>query len=145
MVDNQFAQHGTYRVFWCGDVLYSELVGTFNVEAMHAYLAEVKTLGSAREARWGRLADMRRWDGMTPEAGKLFEEFAQWVRSTQCKVSVQLLVESFQKSMATNFAKRLQTKHLYRCTEAAEAIKILTNYQLQTAAVAEVIAQSNPT
>lgn len=145
MTDNQFAPHGTFRVFWCDDVLYSELVGTFNIEAMRAYVVEVKVLGGAREARWGRLADMRRWDGMTPEAGQLFEEFADWVKTTQCKVSVQLLVESFQKSMATTFAKRLQTKHLFRCTELAEAIKILADYQLRTTALGAVIAQSNPT
>ena len=144
MVDSRFAPHGQFRVSWCGDVLCSELVGAFNVQAMRAYVAELKALGAARGTRWGRLADMRRWEGMTPEAAKLFEEFAQWIKTTECKVSVQLLPESFQKTIAAHAAQRLQTNHLYQCTDPALALQTLQDYGLAAPALADLLAPRLP-
>lgn len=126
-------------MFWCEDVLFSELVGTFNVQAMGAYVAQLKALGTERSTRWGRLADMRRWEGMTPDAAKLFEEFAQWIKTTECKVSVQLLPTSFQKVIASRIAQQLQTDHLYQCTEPAAALQKLSDYKLQAPSLSALL------
>lgn len=144
MAESRFAPHGQFRVSWCGDVLCSELVGAFNVQAMRAYVAELKAQGAARSTRWGRLADMRQWEGMTPEAGKLFEEFAQWIKTTECKVSVQLLSESFQKTIAAHVAQRLQTNHLYQCTDSNQALRILQDYALDVSDLAQRLAPPQP-
>lgn len=140
MTERPFAPHGQYRVFWCDDVLYSELVGTFNEEAILHYLDEMKTLASGRSTRWGRMADMRQWDGGTPGAAALFKGFAEWIKTTQCKVSVQLLPDSFRLAIAANTAQTLNTNHLYQVTTAQEALQVFANYGIATPHLAAALA-----
>jgi hypothetical protein len=131
MAEQQFAPHGQYRVFWCDDVLYSELIGTFNEEAIIRYLDEMKALVANRSTRWGRMADMRRWDGGTPAAAALFKGFAEWIKTTQCKVSVQLLPDSFRLAIAANTAQTLNTHHLYQVTDPQQALRVLADYGIE--------------
>ncbi|MDT8990641.1 hypothetical protein RQP54_07150 [Curvibacter sp. APW13] len=141
MTDKRFAPHGQFDVLWCGDILCSRLVGTFNVQAMQAYVTELKALGAQRPTRWGRLADMRAWDGMTPEAGELFKEFAEWIKTTGCKVSVQLLPTTFQKHIAALVAQRLNTNHLYQVTTADEVMAVYADYGLEATGLQELLQQ----
>lgn len=137
MADARFAPHGQFSIGWCGDILCSRLVGTFNVQAMRRYVAELKHQGGERSTRWGRLADMRFWEGMTPEAGGLFREFSEWIKTTQCKVSVQLLPPTFQKHMAELAAQRLNANHLYQVTRIEEAVAVFNTYSLDASTLAE--------
>lgn len=144
MAESPFAPHGQYRVFWCGDVLYSELVGTFNEEAIVRYLDEMKPMASDRKTRWGRMADMRRWDGGTPGAAALFKGFADWIKTTQCKVSVQLLPDSFRLAIAAQTAQKLNTNHLYQVTNPQEALQVFADYQIATSALATTLQVPAP-
>ena len=113
-------------------MLYSELIGTFNEEAILRYLNEMKALVGDRTTRWGRMADMRQWDGGTPGAAALFKGFAEWIKTTQCKVSVQLLPDSFRLAIAANTAQKLNASHLYQVTTTQEALQVFANSDLQT-------------
>lgn len=144
MADEQFAPHGQFRVLWCDAVLYSELIGTFNEQAIRRYIDEVKALVEGRTERWGRLADMRQWDGGTPAAAALFKEFADWIRTTQCKVSVQLLPDSFRLAIAAGTAQKLNASHLYQVTNATQALQVFTDYGVHTDGLSELL-QGAPT
>lgn len=132
MPASTFSPHGEYCIYWCGDVLCSELVGTFNEEGTDCYIRDMKQAVANRTTRWGRLADMRRWDGGTPGAQAMFKGFAEWIKTTQCKVSVQLLPDSFRLAIAAHTAQTLNTRHLYQVKDIAQAIQALTRYQLDT-------------
>lgn len=144
MAKARFAPHGQYRVFWCNDVLYSQLVGTFNEESIVRYLDEMKALAAGRSARWGRLADMRHWDGGTPGAAALFKGFADWIKTTQCKVSVQLLPDSFRLAIAANTAHTLNTQHLYQVTAPHEAMKTFADYGIACPSLAATLHSPVP-
>ena len=71
-----FSGHGKYRIHWRGDILHLEFHDSWNVEAVEAFIAEVKAVIAARGDRpWGRLADMRHWKGSTPEATRIYSDF----------------------------------------------------------------------
>jgi hypothetical protein len=135
-----FSPHGQYRIFWCGDVLCAELVGTFNEESIERYIQDMKREVAERTSRWGRLADMRRWDGGTPGAQALFKGFAEWIKTTQCKVSVQLLPDSFRLAIAASTAQTLNTRHLYQVTDPGHAVQVLSDYQLDTQGLLALLA-----
>lgn len=138
-----FSPHGQYRIFWCGDILCTELVGTFNEESIERYIQDMKREVAERTTHWGRLADMRRWDGGTPGAQALFKGFAEWIKTTHCKVSVQLLPDSFRLAIAANSARTLNTRHLYQVTDAGHAVQVLSDYQLDTQDLLGLLASGN--
>lgn len=140
MTHARFAPHGQFDMGWCGDVLYSELHGMFNVQAMQQYITQLQALGAARNTRWGRLAQMQQWEGMTPDAAALFESFTAWIRGTQCKVSVQLLPTSFQKTIAAHAAQRLRADRLHQVTTATDALQVFAHYQLDCSGLAARLA-----
>lgn len=144
MAEGPFAPHGQYSVFWCGDVLYSELIGTFNEEAIVRYLDTMKTLADGRSTRWGRMADMRQWDGGTPGAAALFKDFADWIKTTQCKVSVQLLPDSFRLAIAAQAAQKLNTNHLYQVTNPEQALGVFSEYGLDTPELNALLKSAAP-
>lgn len=139
MTNPRFAPHGQFDIVWCDDVLYSRLTGTFNVQAMRQYIAEIKARGDSRTTRWGRLADMRGWEGMTPEAAALFKEFAEWIKTTRCKVSVQLLPQAFQRNMVALAVQRLNVTHLYQVTTLNEAIAVYSDYRLDSSSLPDLL------
>lgn len=140
MAKSRFAPHGQYRVFWCDDVLYSQLTGAFNEESIVRYVAEMKSLADARSTQWGRMADMRYWDGGTPGAAALFKDFASWIKTTQCKLSVQLLPDSFRLAIAANTAQKLNTRHLYQVTNPQAALKLFSDYSIACPSLLELFS-----
>lgn len=139
-----FSPHGEYRLLWCDSVLYSQLIGTFNEQSIQRYIDEVKSLVSGRNERWGRLADMRRWDGGTPAAAALFKEFAEWITTTQCKVSVQLLPDSFRLAIAASAAQKLNANHLYQVTDPALALQVFADYEVRSAGLTDLLESTAP-
>ena len=79
MPSSAFPPHGKYRLHWRGDILCLEFHATWNLEAVQDFIAAVQhTVAERAPARWGRLADMRRWKGATPEATQAYTEFSSW-------------------------------------------------------------------
>lgn len=115
----------------------------FNEESIERYIQDMKQEVAERSTRWGRLADMRRWDGGTPGAQALFKGFADWIKTTQCKVSVQLLPDSFRLAIAANTAQTLNTRHLYQVTDPGHAVQVLSDYQLDTQGLLALLASGD--
>ena len=126
-----FKPHGDFAFAWHGDVLYSRLVGTFNREAIANYLREMReTVATRPGITWGRIADMRAWDGATPDATDMAEELATWIKQSQCIVSVQVFSERFFQAVAAQAAKRVSPRNLKQVFTMAAAVEIMREYEL---------------
>jgi len=69
-IDGRWPAHGDFDMCWHGNVLRVVFRGVWNREAVALLLASVDQLLSEPGAprRWAALADMREWEGATPEA-----------------------------------------------------------------------------
>ena len=113
MIDSLFKPHGSYTFRWLGDVMVSQWIGTFNNEAMTNYVQEMKRQISDRPTTpWGRIVDLRKWDGMTPDVSEQFNELAIWLRTTSCVLSVQVFSEQFYQTLAAKVANRVAAPNL---------------------------------
>lgn len=123
----RFTPHGQFHVQWFGEVLYSRWVGTFNAEAMDAYVTALKVAVQDDEPeRWGRIVDLRQWEGMTPEAARGFEELAQWLSTTRCLASCQVFSSQFFQQIANKVASALSSSpNLAQVMSMAEAARFI--------------------
>lgn len=66
-------QHGEYHIEWREPILWVRYQGTWNVQAVEALHAEVRSFWTQDpQRRWAMLTDAREWEGGTPEV------FARW-------------------------------------------------------------------
>lgn len=121
-----YRPHGEFTLKWYGEVLYASWHGNFNREAMVAYVREMTTLVEAEPTRrWGRLVDLREWEGITPDAIAEFYRLSQWIKKTQCVTQVQVFSCSFLQRIAAKVADAVTPANLRMVLSMEEAVRIL--------------------
>jgi len=62
--------HGTFEMQQCGEVLLLRFMGSFNLEGARRVTRGLQLFwhGCGAPARWPVLADLREWEGATPDA-----------------------------------------------------------------------------
>ena len=101
MPSTPFPAHGKYRLYWRGDILCLEFHAIWNLEAVQEFIADVqRTVAERAPARWGRLADMRRWKGATPEATEAYTLFSSWYATAGAVAHAQLYPSKLMQRMA---------------------------------------------
>ncbi len=131
MTKSLFIPHGRYRFQWYGEVLYVQWIGTFNFEAMSAYMAEHKRqVETAAPPQWGRIVDLREWEGITPDAVSKFDELAQWLETTRCVASAQVFSDRFYQTIAAKVADSVGPHNLKQVFSMADAVTFLTTHGL---------------
>ncbi|MBK6907870.1 MAG: hypothetical protein IPH08_12695 [Rhodocyclaceae bacterium] len=131
MSKNLFIPHGEFRFEWFGEVLYVKWDGTFNYEAMCAYVAEHKDqVNRANLPRWGRIVDLRKWEGITPDATGLFNELSDWLKTTHCIAQVQVFSDRFFQTIAAKVASNVVPSNLHQVFTIDEAVTVLGGHGL---------------
>lgn len=124
--------HGEFSLVWRGEVLVAQWHGTFNREAMVAYIEQITAMVEAeRPERWGRLVDLRDWDGITPDALAEFYRLSQWIKKTHCVAQVQVFSNRFFQRIAAKVADALAPDNLRMVFSMEEAIAFLTESGLR--------------
>jgi hypothetical protein len=129
-----FPPHGKYRLHWRGDILCLEFHATWNLEAVQDFIAAVQhTVAERAPARWGRLADMRRWKGATPEATQAYTEFSSWYAAAGAVAHAQLYPSKLMQRMADPVNVLVaQSGPVRQCRSFDEALAWLREFDLAT-------------
>ncbi|MDT8989419.1 hypothetical protein RQP54_00925 [Curvibacter sp. APW13] len=97
----QYAAHGAYDFEWKGEVLCIRFFGVFNIEAVEVFCTDLRqTVAQRGLTRWGRLADLRQWQGITPEGKEAYAALSDWYPGAGAVAHVQLYPSAFTQSMA---------------------------------------------
>ena len=131
---NSYPPHGKYRLHWRGDVLHLEFHGTWNLEAVHSFIADVqRAVAVSGKTRWGRLADMRRWKGATPEATQAYTDFSPWYAAAGAVAHAQLYPSKLMQTMAESVNRQVAlTGPVRLCKSLDEALCWLREFGLDT-------------
>ncbi len=134
MPSSAFPPHGKYRLHWRGDILCLEFHATWNLEAVQDFIAAVQhTVAERAPARWGRLADMRRWKGATPEATQAYTEFSSWYAAAGAVAHAQLYPSKLMQRMADPVNVLVaQSGPVRQCRSFDEALAWLREFDLAT-------------
>ena len=129
-----FVPHGFYRMQWRGDVLHIEFHGTWNLEAVDAFIVDVKQAVTQRNiSRWGRIADMRAWKGATPDATQRYALFTPWYATAGAVAHAQLYPSTLMQSVADAINQQVAlTGPVRQCASLDEAIAWLREFGLNT-------------
>ena len=134
MPSTPFPAHGKYRLYWRGDILSLEFHAIWNLEAVQEFIADVqRTVAERAPARWGRLADMRRWKGATPEATEAYTLFSSWYATAGAVAHAQLYPSKLMQRMADPVNDLVaQTGPTRQCRSLDEALAWLREFDLAT-------------
>ena len=134
MPSSAFPPHGKYRLHWRGDILCLEFHATWNLEAVQDFIAAVQhTVAERAPARWGRLADKRRWKGATPEATQAYTEFSSWYAAAGAVAHAQLYPSKLMQRMADPVNVLVaQSGPVRQCRSFDEALAWLREFDLAT-------------
>ena len=134
MPSSAFPPHGKYRLHWRGDILCLEFHAIWNLEAVQDFIAAVQhTVAERAPARWGRLADMRRWKGATPEATQAYTEFSSWYAAAGAVAHAQLYPSKLMQRMADPVNVLVaQSGPVRQCRSFDEALAWLREFDLAT-------------
>jgi hypothetical protein len=93
--------HGQFDAAWHGNVLIATFRGVWNQESVYVLFAEVERRLAEPGApkRWGALADMRDWQGATPEAMDEYEAGQPRLVAAGLTVVARVFVEGFFNKM----------------------------------------------
>lgn len=126
--------HGLFSLSWKGEVLYIEVFGIVNVEAIEAYFLQLKeTVAKKGLERWGRLVDLRQWEGFTPEAKEGYNTIAKWYTSAGAVAHVQIYPSNFFRDLAAGINVSVSnTAPVLQCQTVQEGLDWLGTFGLAT-------------
>lgn len=130
-----YAAHGTHHFEWMGEVLYIRFVGVFNIQAVEVFFADLQRIVSERRlARWGRMADLRQWQGITPDGKEAYAAISDWYPGAGAVAHVQLYPSAFTQSMADTVNRSVaRVGPVMQCASVEEGLAWLQGFGLSTA------------
>ncbi|MCC2615559.1 hypothetical protein LJ739_04825 [Aestuariibacter halophilus] len=73
-----FEQHGSFRL-WChGNVVYAELSGTWNKETAEQFAGEFKTLAQQVDKPWAHMVYLQDWELCSAEVFAVIQALVDW-------------------------------------------------------------------
>ncbi len=128
------ASHGSFRLQWKGDVLCINIEGVTNVEAANVFFLRLQEMVAERgPQRWGRLVDLRQWEGFTPQAKEAYAAITDWYASAGAVAHVQIYPNSFFRDMASDINARVASSGpLLQCKTEEEGLEWLRTFGLRT-------------
>jgi len=121
------APHGAYTIEWLKDVLYVELIGSFNQEGMSNYIEAVKQNISKIENSFSLVIDGSEFEGATVESFDVLEQYNEWLNKlNQLKVKVIIQDCKIQEQIAHKYVPALNTQKIVRFTNKKEAMAWLS-------------------
>ena len=130
----RYPAHGKYQFSWLGDVLYLEFFGAWNIEAFAAFKRDLKRfVEKSSPPRWGRIADLRQWEGATPEATLAYAEFTAWYKTTGAVAHAQIYPSTLMQSVADKINQSIALIGPVRqCASLDEALIWMKEFELET-------------
>ncbi|WP_051275427.1 hypothetical protein [Aestuariibacter salexigens] len=90
-------QHGSYRLWQHDNVLYAELVDTWNDIAAANFSRDFKALASEINGDWGHMVYLDNWDLCSPEMFAIIKELVDWCISHGLKRAANVYAPSAMK------------------------------------------------
>ncbi|NMP30233.1 hypothetical protein HII17_01555 [Thalassotalea sp. M1531] len=114
--------HGEFNVVLNGNAIESKLKGSFNDVGFSDYVETVKrNVAKLADLPFVMMIDNSEFEGGTPEAYVVFEEYSKWI-STQHVIAKVYLVSSFvQKEIMLQQTPELQNQNIEFFKEKSEA------------------------
>ena len=73
-----FDQHGEYKIWVKGKVLYATLHGSWNEQAAENYARDFKRQAKSLPKPWGHIVYLNNWELCTPEMFPIITELVDW-------------------------------------------------------------------
>ena len=130
----QFAAHGSHTFEWFGEVLYIRILGVLNVEQVAVFFAALKAQVAARGLRrWGRIADLREWEGITPDGKEAYMAISDWYPGAGAVAHVQIYPSDFVQSMADAINRSVaRVGPVRQCKSVEDGLEWLQTFGLKT-------------
>ena len=111
----QFAAHGNYAIRWEGAVMVLTLGNLFNREGVEQVLGKVaEELQMRGDRPWAILADVREWQGGTPDAYAFWlASIKVWIDEKQLVAFAALFAENVQQFMGSSVRAALSARLPY--------------------------------
>lgn len=133
MVPN-FAAHGAHCFQWFGEVLYVRIFGVLNIEEVDEFFAGLKnTVAERGLSRWGRVVDLRHWEGITPDGKAAYAAISDWYPEAGAVAHVQIYPSDFVQSMADTINRSVaRVGPVKQCASVEEGLEWLKTFGLKT-------------
>ena len=129
-----YPAHGSHSFQWLGEVLYIRIFGVLNIEEVEAYFASLKDVVAQRGlSRWGRIVDLREWEGITPDAKVAYAAISEWYPTVGAVAHVQIYPSDFVQSMADTINQSVaRVGPVKQCACVEEGLEWLKTFGLKT-------------
>ncbi|AOW77282.1 hypothetical protein A3Q34_10695 [Colwellia sp. PAMC 20917] len=115
-----FSIHGEWKIEVCGNVVVQWFSGTWNEEAIIAYVKEFRAKTSPlKGSPWAIVSSFEDWEFGVPAIDKHIEEHCQWFKNNGCSKDCHIYTESA--------AKEMQLERLIPHTDASYERQVFTN------------------
>lgn len=130
----RFPAHGNHRFRWSGEVLCIEIFGVLNLEEVEVFFASLRQVVTERGlTRWGRIVDLRHWEGITPDAKVAYAAISDWYPTVGAVAHVQIYPSSFVQAMADAINRSVaRVGPVRQCASVEEGLEWLETFGLKT-------------
>jgi len=110
------------------------IVGVLNIEAVQVFRAELQQTVAARGlSRWGRIADLRQWEGITPDGKEAYAAISDWYPTAGAVAHVQIYPSAFVQSLADSINRSVaRAGPVKQCGGVEEGLEWLRTFGLKT-------------
>ena len=74
----EYNSHGKFTIWTQGDIIFAELIGSWNEESALHFEREFKKIASTMPKRWAHLSYLDDWELCVPEMIGIIERLATW-------------------------------------------------------------------
>ena len=129
---SHYAAHGAHQLKWLGEVLYIQFFGVSNLQEVEIFFDDMQHAVAQRGlARWGRIADLRHWEGITPEAKIAYAAISDWYPGAGAIAHVQMYPSHFMQSMADSINQSLaRVGPVRQCSSLEDGLAWLQSHGL---------------